>query len=207
VRPGWPSRYVYPPAERLAVRAALPTRVTGFALAVTAAALGGLAALAFALGWPAIGVALAIIAPPVADIGAWLGRVRLEPAQPWVEPAFDYAIEPAWVLGLAAGLAVDGLGIGAWVLAAAHIAFRLADLRQQRLLARVGAAATEDKRARWLELLAAGRDTLLWALLPFAMTGMWAAGLAALAIYAGVSFFLRQSRLFARVTEMAGVRL
>ena len=207
VRSGWPSRYLYPPVERMAVAAALPTRVTGFALAVTAGVLGGLAALALALGWPLVGVALAIVAPAVADVGAWLGRVRLEPAQPWVEPTFDYAVEPAWYLGLAAGLAVDRLGIAAWALAAALIAFRLADLRQQRLLARIGATAAEDKRARRLDLLAAGRDTLPWVLLPFALAGMPAAGLAALAVYAGATFFLRQSRLFARVTEMAGVKL
>lgn len=207
VRSGWPSRYLYPAIERLAVRAALPTRVTGLALAVTAVALGGLAALAFAMGWPAVGLGLAIIAPPVADIGAWLGRVRLEPAQPWVEPAFDYAIEPGWYVGLAAGLAVDGLGVGAWAFAAALIAFRLAELRQQRVLARLGSATTEGKRERWLDLLTAGRDTLPWALLPFALAGAWAPGLVALAIYAGASFFAWQSRLFARVTEIAGVKL
>jgi 1L-myo-inositol 1-phosphate cytidylyltransferase / CDP-L-myo-inositol myo-inositolphosphotransferase len=207
VSASWPSRHLYPPIGRLAVRAALPTRVTGLALALTAAMVGVLAAFAFAIGWPSVGLGLAIIAPPVADIGAWLGRVRLEPAQPWVESAFDYAIEPGWYLGLAAYLAVEGLGIGAWAFASTLIAFRLAGIRQQRMLARLGSSTAEAKRGRWLELLAAGRDTLPWALLPFALAGAWGAGLVTLAIYGAASFFVWQSQLFARVTEIAGPKL
>lgn len=203
----WPSRYLYWPIQRLAVRAALPTRLTGQWLTIGAATLGVLAGLSFAGGWLAVGLALAIVAPVVAGIGAWLGRVRLEAPQDWVDPAFDYAIEPLWSLGLAYHLAGAGLGVGAWALAAAVIAFRIAGLREQRLLARLDADAPEPGGRPWLDLLAAGRETLPWALLPFGLAGAWGLGLAALAAYAGASFFALQSRLFARVTEIAGAKL
>lgn len=203
----WPARYLYWPIERLAVRAALPTRLTGQWLTFGAAALGVLAGLSFAVGWLVVGLILAIVAPVAAGVGAWLGRVRLEAPQDWLDPAFDYAIEPLWSLGLAYHLAGAGLGVGAWALAAAVIAFRIAGLREQRLLARLDPTPSEPGGRPWLDLLGAGRETLPWALLPFALVGAWGLGLAALAAYAGASFFALQSRLFARVAVIAGLKL
>jgi hypothetical protein len=202
----WPSRYLYWPIERLAVRASLPTRLTGPWLTMGAAALGVLAGLSLAAGWLAVGLVLAIVAPVVGGIGAWLGRVRLEAPQDWLDPAFDYAIEPLWSLGLAYHLADEGLGVGAWALAAGVIAFRIAGLREQRLISQLGAEASGPSGRAWLELLGAGRETLPWVLLPFGLAGAWGLGLAALAVYAGATFFAFQSRLAARVAMVAGLK-
>lgn len=201
-RRGWPSRYLYRPLERFALRSVLPTRVDGRSLVIASAAAGAAAALAFASGWPAAGLLIAVVAPLLATTGAWLGKVRLEVPATWIDPAFDHAIEPAWYLGLAAWLARTESGLGAWALAGALIGFRQAMLRQQHFM-RTISIEEDGQLRRWL----AGRDTLIWALVPFALFGAWAAGLAALAIYAAASFFLLQSRLFASIAATVGKRL
>lgn len=204
----WPARFLHAPAERWLLGWALPTRISGPALVAAGIGLGAIAAVAFALGWLWPGLALALLAPPVADTGLWLARARLAPAPAWLDPAFDYGIEPAWYLGLAAFLAGTSLGVGAWVLAAAIIAFRLAADAQRRFFRRfrdepleaTGVAETRLARA------SAARETVPWALLPFAAAGAWDVGFIVLGLYAAASFFGWQARLFARL-QGTGARL
>jgi hypothetical protein len=209
VRWSWPARFLYAPLERWLLGLVLPTRISGPALAAAGVGMGLLAAIAFALGWLWPGLVLAILAPPVADTGLWLARARLAPAPAWLDPLFDYGVEPAWYLGLAASLAAGDLGWGAWVLAAAIIAFRLAADAQRSFFGRVRGEPLETAGVPEMRLAraAAARETMPWLLLPFAAAGAWPLGLVALGLYTAGSFFGWQSRLFARLDDKTGIRL
>lgn len=206
VRATAPARYLYEPVERRLVEAALPTRLPGMAVIIAGVGAGAAAIAAFAIGWLWVGLLLALIAPPLADTGCWLVRARLGTPPDWVDGALDRVVEPAWYLGLAAGLAGGALGLGAWAVAVAGITFRLASDMQRRFFARLRGTALENAGPAEARLAAwgASRETAAWILLPFAVADAWALGFAALALHAGGSFFLWQARLFARLENEAG---
>ena len=212
-RSGWPSRFLYAPLERLLVRAMLRTRVTGPMLVAAAVVAGVAAALAFAGGWLWTGLVLALLAPIAGDAGLWLARARLTTPPTWIESAFDHGIEPVWYLGLAAhfsrDLSAGAWSVGAWAVAAAIIALRIASDAQRRFFARhrgqsLDAAGVPERR---LSRGSASRETMPWLLLPFAAADAWPLGFAALAMFAGASFFGWQSRLFKRLDDGTGVNL
>lgn len=203
---GWPSRYMFALIEPRAVKALLPTRLTGRMLTGAGVLAGLVGAVLLALGWPWPALILAIVGPQISDVGGQLARLRLEAPEEWADPLFDYAIEPTWYLALAAWLADQGYGFGAWALAATAVAFRVAMIRQSRHYRRLTAVDLEVEEPRWAAL-AAGRDTAPWLLILFGMGSLWLAGLGAIAAYAGASFFILQHRLFARLADAAGAKL
>ena len=200
---GWPSRFLFAWVEPRAVAALLPTRVTGRLLTVGGVLLGLLASLLFATGWPWPALAFAVSAPQLSDVGAQLARLRLEPTEDWVDPCYDWLVEPTWYLALAAWLADQGYGFGAWSFAAAAIAFRFAMIRQSSFYRRLKGIELEIEEPQ-LAAFAAGRDSAPWLLILAGLGSLWLAGLGAVAVYAALSFFLLQGRLFARVADPSG---
>lgn len=203
---GWPSRFLFALVEPRVVAALLPTRVTGRLLTLAGVLLGLLASLLFATGWPWPALLFAILAPQVSDVGGQLAQLRLEPAADWADPIFDWFVEPTWYLALAAWLADQGYGFGTWSLAATAIGFRFAMNRQAAFYRRLKAVDFEVDEPR-LAALAAGRDTIPWLLILAGLGSLWLAGLGAIALFAGASFFLLQTRLFARLADPAGASL
>ena len=203
---GWPSRYLFALIEPRLVEALLPTRLTGRMLAVAGVLAGLAAALLFATGWLWAALVLAVLAPQISDAGAQLARLRLEPPEDWFDSTYDFFVEPTWYLALAAWLADQGYGFGAWAMAAAAIAFRFAMIRQSDFYRRLHGRELEAAEPRWAAL-AAGRDTVPWLLILAGIAGLWLAGLGAVAIYAAGSFFILQTRLFARLADPAGAKL
>ncbi|MDO9488476.1 MAG: hypothetical protein Q7J32_08895 [Sphingomonadaceae bacterium] len=203
---GWPSRFLFSLVEPRAVTALLPTRITGRLLTIAGVLLGLLASLLFATGWPWPALGFAIVAPQLSDVGGQLARLRLEPAEDWVDSIFDWFVEPTWYLALAAWLADQGYGFGAWSFAAAAIAFRFAMIRQSAFYRRLKGVELEIEEPR-LAALAAGRDTAPWLLVVAGLGSLWLAGLGAVAVYAAASFFVLQARLFARLADPAGAKL
>ncbi len=200
---GWPSRFLFAWVEPRAVAALLPTRVTGRLLTVGGVLLGLLASLLFATGWPWPALAFAVSAPQLSDVGAQLARLRLEPTEDWVDPCYDWLVEPTWYLALAAWLADQGYGFGAWSFAAAAIAFRFAMIRQSSFYRRLKGIELEIEEPQ-LAAFAAGCDSAPWLLILAGLGSLWLAGLGAVAVYAALSFFLLQGRLFARVADPSG---
>lgn len=203
---GWPSRYLFGPLEPRAVAALLPTRVTGRMLTAGGVLLGLLGSLLFATGWlwPALG--LAVLAPQLSDVGGQLAKLRLEPPEDWTDSMYDWLVEPTWYLAIAAWLAEQGYGFGAWSFAAAAIAFRFATIRQLGFYRRLRGVDLQVEEPR-VAALGAGRDTMAWLLILAGLGGVWLAGLGAAAAYAAISFFIVQSRLFARLADPAGAKL
>jgi len=195
----WVRRFVTPLLEQLIVLrlAALRPGRTAVQLAVLALAL--LVFVTLAAGRTGLGLALAMAMSPA--FGA-LGRMRgfylwrhrgLLP-----EPLIENFSEYLWYFGLAAGLAAVPLGWGAWGLALAMVATSWARDRQIDFTSdQLGSNRWRTKgEAARLSLLGANRNTVLWSLAPFALTGLWLQGLVLAALYCLGSFLYWQRLSF-----------
>ncbi|HEX8623991.1 MAG TPA: hypothetical protein VF782_02815 [Allosphingosinicella sp.] len=179
-RGDWVSRYLLGPVERLATRTLMPTGVTPTALGLAATLLMGLGALAFGKGWLGLGIAFLLLATPLDGIAERLGSVRLQGIR---GPSWWGALLPAVSAGVLLILAFslsDTRGWGCVALAGTIIAFTVA--------LRTESEGREVPGRHWL----AEPKGMTWLILPFALANSWATGLAALAVYAGASFFYVQ---------------
>lgn len=173
----WTSRYLLAPLEVAATRRLMPTAVTPEQLWAGSLALGTASAFAFSRGWLWAGLALFLFGTPVAGVAERLGRLRMEGARrdTWLSRLTPF-IAAAALLALAYALWPEQ-GWGTIVLALAALAF---------LLALDGETRRRPPASR---ILLAEPKGMAWLMLPFALAGQWAAGLAALALYAAGSFF------------------
>jgi hypothetical protein len=179
-RPDWVSRYLLPPIEEFATEHLMETGVRPMwlmwgALVLT---LGG--ALCFSRGWLGAGVALLIASTPLDLVASRLASLRLRPL-----PARLLSRIALWP---AAGVALLAIGVwemrhvsgwGALVTAAAGAAFAEA--------ARIERSGIHDA-----ELWLISRRSAIVLAIPFALAGAWTSYLAALLVYAALSFFIVQ---------------
>lgn len=180
---GLADRWLFAPLARLAAPRAMqamldPQWFRGGSVAATTLAAG-----AFLLGWPATGLGLLLAAGPLDALGrhlAALGRRNRRDHRRWSLARIGLSaaalLALAWHLTRATG---DGAPL---VLALATLAFLAAGTTHQRWVARPADAPL------WL----AETDNLIWLLLPFALGGWWAAGLAAQAALAFASLLKLQ---------------
>ena len=205
----WPARFIHPPIENAAVKLLLAGPVSPTMVGVASLVIGAAAAIAFADGWLWTGLALALVCGPLRGIDDRLARVRLE-ASRLADPdhVADKLVEYGWYIGLAAHFAKVGGNVGPYAVAALLIGFSLADYLQAGFFRRFTGTTLDNAGAfeRNLRLLGARRNTLTWALLPFAAAGAWYAGFGVLAAYAVATFFVSQQRLFKRLGDYARAR-
>ncbi|MEO7365019.1 MAG: hypothetical protein ABIW03_01710 [Sphingomicrobium sp.] len=181
VRRDWASRYVLPLVEEFATERLLETPVRPQWLIWGALTLTVAAALAFTRGWlwPALG--LLFVATPLDLVAGRLATLRLRPLSPkllsrrllW--PAAGLAL-----LALGWRLSLHGSGWDAFIMAVVAAAFAEA--------ARIEQGNDEVPGQLWL----ISRRNAILSIIPFAVFGAWALGLAALALYTAVSFFIVQ---------------
>jgi hypothetical protein len=142
--------------------------------------LTGLGAILFASGWLMIGGLMLLLATPLDGIADRLAALRLERRGQgsWPARALPY-LAGAALLALSYQLAgTRGMGYSR---------------RRRCAIAFLSALSREIGRRRLPErLFFAERKGMTWLMLPFAVTGAWLAGLVALALYAGGSFFWAQ---------------
>lgn len=179
-RGSWISRYLLGPVEQHLARALMPSAVTPGWLYVGALVLIGLSGLLFARGWLAAGVILFLLSTPLDGAAERLAVLRLQRSD-----------APEWwryTLAAVAGMTLTALGFalvqergwGCVALVATTISFLVAlhgETHGREIVGRIWLA--EPKNMGWL-------------MLPFAITGRWVTGLAALALYAAGSFFWAQ---------------
>ncbi len=176
------SRYLLPLIEEFATERLMETRLKPEWLVGAALMLTLSAAFAFTRGWLWPALALLILSTPLDLVAARLGTLRLKPLSRMV-----WTRRALWPTAGAALLALgwwsfrhgEG-GWGALVAALAGVGFAQA-LRIER----------EGQQIAFEPWLFARRNAIVVAI-PFAALGWWNALLAALAIYAAVSFFLVQ---------------
>jgi len=180
-RRDWASRYVLPLVEELATEKLIETRVRPDNLLQAAVLLSVGATVAFATGWLWTGLLLLVVTTPLALIARRLAALRLKPMPP--RSLTRRLLWPAAGAALVAlGWWQAGHGSGWGALFAAVTAAALAEA------ARVESGKLEIPGGIWL----LSRRNAILAALPFAAFGAWTAYLLALAVYAGVSFFLVQ---------------
>ena len=180
-RRDWASRYVLPLVEELATEKLIETRVRPDNLLQAALLLSVGATVAFATGWLWTGLLLLVVTTPLPLIARRLAALRLKPM-----PSRSLTRRLLWPAAGAALIALGwwqaGHGSGWGALFAAVTAAALAEA------ARVESGKLEIPGGIWL----LSRRNAILAALPFAAFGAWTAYLLALAVYAGVSFFLVQ---------------
>jgi hypothetical protein len=180
-RRDWASRYVLPLVEELATEKLIETRVRPDNLLQAAVLLSVGATVAFATGWLWTGLLLLVLTTPLPLIARRLAALRLKPM-----PSRSLTRRLLWPAAGAALIALGwwqaGHGSGWGALFAAVTAAALAEA------ARVESGKLEIPGGIWL----LSRRNAILAALPFAAFGAWTAYLLALAVYAGVSFFLVQ---------------
>jgi hypothetical protein len=187
-RPDWVSRYLLAPVEQAATRYLMPTAASPSNLGMAELALTALGALAFFKDWLWIGLPMLLLATLVGGTGERLALLRMQDAE---EPGWWEALLPFLSAAALGGLAFSLSETRSWgclALAGTVIAFMAA--------LKIEMAGREIPGSVWL----AERKGLAWLMLPFAATGLWATGLAALATYAGGSFFWAQRNAHQRIS-------
>lgn len=175
----WASRMLAP-FERLATHALMTGPLGPSALGTAAALLSALGVGAFLYGWLRTGLALLLLATPLDGMAGRLARLRMQGdiGRSWWCHLLP-VLAAAALVALAYALAPEH-GWGMVLLAFVTLAFLVA----------LG-IETEGRTPRGAALLA-DRIGLAWLMLPFALFGLWQAGLAALFAYAAASFFWAQ---------------
>lgn len=200
--PDWPARYVNTIVENWLVRALLDTRLTPGAVHAASAAVGAAATLAFATGWLWVGLALALLTAPLQGGAHKLALAREHGLQNRVT---DKLIEYSWYLGLAGHFALSRESFGPIMFAAMILLASIGGTVQREMFTRFTGRSLDDCGGleRRFRLVASGRDTNLWLMLPFAALEAWYAGFVALALYAVGSYAVAQARFYVRLDEYA----
>lgn len=170
-------QFVFKPTEQLALPLLLARGVEATALAGASAALaagGGALALA---GWRWIALACFLLSSLGWAAAARLARVRQRPGK-WL---------PVLAIGRFAGAVLGAAGLARSLVALSHQwGWWLVSIL---LVGALVALRVEQRRSdAALPVWIASADTAIWLLLPFALVGRWAWGLAAITLYAGASF-------------------
>jgi len=191
----WPGQWIHPLIERLAVPSLLRRGVDPATPAAVAMGLAAAGALAMVIGWTLTGFLLMLLAAPVASIASRIAAARLaEPRMERLAARVRHWSGAAGIAGLAWSLAPhDGWGLYAL---AALLLLAVAAVEAERALV---LRLPGGRPPRWLASL----DGLLWAALPFAISGEWGRGLLALTAYAVASFFFLQREVGLRVARLA----
>lgn len=181
-RAGWADRLLAP-VERFGTAALMASPVSPHLMGFAAALLTALAAVSFYLGWYWIGLVKLLAATPLDGIAGRLARLRMQDGvrQSWWAYLIPLFAGAAMVI-LAYGL-VPAHGWGMVLLAFVTFAFLFA----------LG-VETEGRKVRGA-LFLAERKGMIWLVLPFAVFGLWHAGLAFLFAYAAASFFWAQQQV------------
>ncbi len=187
-RGSWISRYVLAPAEQWLTRALMPAAVTPAWLYLGAIVMMGISGLLFVRGWGLTAVILFLLATPLDGAADRLSVLRMQRGEPPDWWRYTYPAVAGLVLTALAFAASGTRGWGCVALAAAAIAFLFA-LETEKL-------GRELRGHVWL----AEPKGMAWLMLPFALSGRWATGLGALALYAAGSFFWAQHQVHAPTT-------
>lgn len=192
----WPSRLLFPLFEKLAVPPLLGRGVDPIWLSVAALASSAAAAPLAFVGWLLAAYALLLLGGALSAIAARLAATRLGTVRHGRAFAIGRVLAVgATLLALAYALAATS-GWGVWIMALLLLLAMAGIAGERLILARLPGGVPLP----WIATL----DGLIWACLPFAVTGYWLAGMGALALYALLSAFALQREVLKRVAVYPG---
>ena len=209
----WPARWIHPSFENFLVTILLGTPVTPNAVSLLTGALGFYATYLFATGQMGWGLLGALVVGMLDGVDGKLARVKMLTTKlGQLEHILDKLVEYSWYFAIAAFLATgaatgaaDGVGDTPWVLAILIVAFAWAEVLQGEYYRRMTGRQLDDAGAfeRGFRIIGARRNTIMWSLVPFALTENWMAGLWIMGIYTMVTFFVAQWRFIVRLKSYA----
>jgi phosphatidylglycerophosphate synthase len=201
----WPARWIHPTFENLLVTLLLRSPVTPNVVSLLTGALGFYATYLFAtgqMGWALLGA----LAVGVLDgVDGKLARVKMLATKlGQLEHILDKLVEYSWYIAIAAFLAGEGDN-APWVLALLMVTFAWAEVVQGEFYRRITGRQLDDagEIERGFRLVTARRNTIMWGLVPFALTESWLIGLWVMGIYTMFTFFVAQWRFIVRLRDYA----
>ena len=200
----WPARFIHPPVENLLVRLALPLPITPNFVTGVSTLIGLGIAYLFASGHMLAGLALALTIGALDGVDGTLARVKLLTSRiGQLEHILDKVVEYGWYLAIASYLAQVTGSQTAWALSAALICFSWAEGVQGEFYRRLTLRQLDDAGnfERTFRLVGARRNTIVWALIPFALYEVWMTGLWFMTAYTVVTFFVAQWRFIVRIRD------
>ena len=205
--PDWPTRLLYRHIENFLVKylCKCPVRPLYVSIVTTLAALYVI--WLFWSGYMIAGLSGAYIVSILYGVRDKLVRLKMRrqkimsrKIQPqiirWSARPCENLVEYGWY-GAIGGYLSTLYGPAPLIIAAALILFRLADKIQTGFFRRmtnrhISTIAGFDRK---FQLIAGGRNTLLWALLPFTLFDLSYGGFGFICVYAVITFFVHQARL------------
>ncbi len=200
----WPGRFLHPPLENALVRFLLPRSVSPVSMLLLAALTGLLAMGCFAAGWLWSGLLLVLLFGPLEGATgklAWLcvSRRRFDA----IMPLLGGLLELGCYAGLAWHFYENVNKSSAWALFLIIFICRMATTALHVFYRNFTGQDLADAGAleRKIQLFAGCRNSIFWALVPFALLNIWWSGTIFIALYASATFFLAQFRFFIRLKE------
>lgn len=197
----WPARWVHPTFENFFVTALLGTPVTPNIVSLLTGVLGFYATWLFATGQMGWGLLGALIVGVFDGVDGKLARVKMLATKlGQLEHILDKLVEYSWYFAIAAFLSREG-NDAPWVLAILIVTFAWAEVVQSEYYRRLTGRQLDDAGdiERGFRLITARRNTIMWGLVPFALTESWLVGLWIMGIYTMVTFFVAQWRFIVRL--------
>lgn len=200
----WPARWIHPFFENLIVEYISPFPITPNMITVLTGVVGFWITYLFATGQMVLALGLALVIGVLDGVDGKLARTKMEQTKAGeLEHILDKFVEYSWYFGIAWYLAgVEGNALP-WALAVMIVLFAWAEVVQGEFFRRFSGKQLDDAGAfeRKFRIVGARRNTQVWGLIPFALTGTWLLGFWFIAIYAAVTFFVAQARFIIRVRE------
>lgn len=193
----WPGKYIHKHIENVIVKYFCKSPITPNQLTVATTIFGFYIMYLFAKGHmlPALFGAYAV--GILSGVDGKLARIKMLVGKIGkFEYLLNKIVEYGWYFSIALFLS-GNYGEAPFIMAAALILFHLADEIQREFYRRFTNApmSTAAKFDRKFQLFAASRNSLMWALLPFALYDQWYIGFAFICAYGIITFFVHQARL------------
>jgi 1L-myo-inositol 1-phosphate cytidylyltransferase / CDP-L-myo-inositol myo-inositolphosphotransferase len=200
----WPARFLHPPVENTGLRLLLTKAVNPVWPMLLMLSVGALSVGCFAAGWLWAGLLLMLAYGPLEGLLARLMQLQIKAGQASrIVPVSGAIFEVGCYAAIAWHFSYTEYKSGAWTIFLIIILCRGAAKASHMFFLGFTGRQLDDAGPyeRKIRLLAARRNSIFWALLPFlALKSGWL-GYQFIGLYTAVTFFLAQFRFFVRLKD------
>ncbi len=193
----WVAHYIHRPIENFIVKQLCKCPVSPYHVTIMAGLFGFAIIYLFGSGhlMPALLGAYAV--GILGGVDGKLARVEIQTSR---VDDFKHLIGKLMAYGWYFAIAVflsDSHGEAPYIMATALVLFQIADEIQSKFFYRLTNFQICDTASfdRKFQLIAGRRNTLMWALFPFALSDQWYMGFGFICAYGTITFFVHQARL------------
>lgn len=193
----WPAWYIHRPLENRLALLLSKAPVTPNQITLLTGLLGFFATALFAQGRFLEALAIALCVGVLDGVDGKLARIKLLTSKAGeFEHVLDKIVEYSWYVGMAMHLSGKLSSTGPMVMATALILFLIADEIQCEFFRRMSGQQICDASSfdRAFRLIGGRRNTHMWVLIPFVLTGYLMQGFVFICLYGVGTFFVHQAR-------------